>query len=67
MTARDRSTLLRMAGNVAAGIAALGDSEGRPFWSTDEIAERAVTVALRIFNDRRLWVEGDGGPATSVE
>jgi hypothetical protein len=50
LSSRDRSTLLRMAGNIASGWAGTGEMP-------DVIASQAVTTALLIFHDPRLTVE----------
>lgn len=54
MDAKSRSTALRMAGNIAAGLVA---RSGEEELGQDSIAKRAVSIALLILDDERLRLD----------
>lgn len=60
MTARERSALLRMAGNIAGGIATRRFQEIGDQATQEQIARDSVTIALLIQGDPRLEItEGE--------
>jgi hypothetical protein len=67
VTRQERSALLRMAGNIAGGLAAnpevfAGNVRGRTTISSTTLAaiqHDAVTIALGIFEDERLKVDDE--------
>lgn len=63
ITAKDRSALLRMAGNIAAGILARAGYAPHPEGDSRWIASCAVAIALDIYADPRLAVPDDKAQA----
>lgn len=61
ITAKDRSALLRMAGNIAAGILSSSGYSPHPENDGQWIASCAVAIALDIYADPRLAVAAAEG------